>query len=480
MSEKINKSENKPGRSIEPGRGDQDGADVNIGQIFRSVLDNEIPEYKNGAWESYLRKESKHIKDRQRAKFIRRLSTAAAILAAATTLTLYLTRGDESKTNANASTKLKAEVATNYKNRSGAVAQIVSARESVYQRDVTSKREAETHQYAKNQQQSELSRTKEGELKRTKESEVNDKKESELSRTKESEVNGKKESELNRTMESALKGTKESDLNRTKEGELNRAKESEVNDKKESELNRRNEYKEPGGIKGDLNSIKEAKSGSRQRILFGVNVAPGFTNSNGKSSLNIAGGVNMEIALSRRISIATGVQLEHTNIDKRSLYASNSLLPSQELATTVTNLDIPINVIMQVAKVRRNDSRYYISAGVSTLAYLDEKQTTTYYKNTIREYDLNDKGGVPPVSNGNNFVNKGYRIETVKNSVTQDLGSAGEVDFAGRLNLMFGYSTNVSPTLRLHLEPFVKIPLSGIGYRNTYPTTTGVSCKITF
>jgi hypothetical protein len=54
------------------------------------------------------------------------------------------------------------------------------------------------------------------------------------------------------------------------------------------------------------------------------------------------------------------------------------------------------------------------------------------------------------------------------------------LDLAGRLNLIFGYRQRISPTLNLHVEPFVKIPLSGLASENIRFTTGGVTFKVSF
>jgi hypothetical protein len=220
-----------------------------------------------------------------------------------------------------------------------------------------------------------------------------------------------------------------------------------------------------------ITDLRDLKRSGRRILKYGINLAPGLSSANGMQAFNLSGGINLDIAIAKNLSISTGVQIEHTDLgENKNFDAAGFDVSAIQYRTSVTNLDIPVNITWQISSDRK--SSYYISGGISSLAYLDEKQSATSYKNEPKESFKDVASGIvgDPV----------YRLETVKTTVTNKLNQADNFDFAGRLNLSFGYSYMLSPKLRLHFEPYVKIPLSNLGNTEMRYTTSGVLCKISF
>lgn len=209
----------------------------------------------------------------------------------------------------------------------------------------------------------------------------------------------------------------------------------------------------------------------RRALRFGVNVSPGFNSSSGSSgSFNYAGGVSLDIAIAKNVSISTGVQIEHQDVESRtSDGGGRAAMPASYTDATLTNLDIPINVTWRFHT--GSSGSYYVSGGVSTLAYVDEKYTNTSYRQEVQAnvmFDSPDKSMVT------------YKIENVEVVKELEPSPSNAFDVAGRLNLMIGYEQRISPRLNLHIEPFVKIPLSGLASQNIRFTTGGVTFKVSF
>lgn len=209
----------------------------------------------------------------------------------------------------------------------------------------------------------------------------------------------------------------------------------------------------------------------RRTLRFGVNVSPGFNSSSGSSgSFNYSGGVSLDIAIAKNVSISTGVQIEHQDVESRtSDGGGRAAMPASYTDATLTNLDIPINVTWRFHTA--GSGSYYVSGGVSTLAYVDEKYTNTSYRQEVQAnvmFDSPDKSMVT------------YKIENVEVVKELEPSPSNAFDVAGRLNLMIGYEQRISPRLNLHIEPFVKIPLSGLASQNIRFTTGGVTFKVSF
>jgi hypothetical protein len=83
--------------------------------------------------------------------------------------------------------------------------------------------------------------------------------------------------------------------------------------------------------------------------------------------------------------------------------------------------------------------------------------------------EMND--GVPNVA---------YQLENVKSVEQETEAPLSTFDFAGRINIIFGFEQHLSSRVFLHLEPYIKIPVSELATQNLKFTTSGITCKISF
>jgi len=212
----------------------------------------------------------------------------------------------------------------------------------------------------------------------------------------------------------------------------------------------------------DLSDIKPS-----QKFRFGVNVSPGVTSTNTTSSFNYSGGINADYDLSRSFRLSTGLQVEHQNVINESSDNPAWLPPGQTQAELV-DLDIPLNITWKF--LIRKSTCYYLSGGISSVIYLSENYTTTSYtQKMVPTVEMN--GGVPDVN---------YQLENVKTTEQITADPLNTFDFAGRINIMFGFEQHLSSRLFLHLEPYIKIPVSELATENLRYTISGITCKISF
>ncbi|PKO97532.1 MAG: hypothetical protein CVU12_00680 [Bacteroidetes bacterium HGW-Bacteroidetes-7] len=205
-----------------------------------------------------------------------------------------------------------------------------------------------------------------------------------------------------------------------------------------------------------------------RKVRFGINVAPGMSSATDGSALNIGGGINLDIALAKNLDISTGVQIEYRDIET-AVDNRPGMSAVQQTSYNMTNLDIPLNITWKF-KNSRTES-YYISGGFSSLAYLGENYSTTSYSQDLQSSIVYGTSGEE---------NTVYKLVDVRTTTVERSEPFSSFDVAGRLNLMVGYSKSISPKLNLHLEPYLKIPLSGMGSKNMRFTTSGITCKISF
>lgn len=209
------------------------------------------------------------------------------------------------------------------------------------------------------------------------------------------------------------------------------------------------------------------RSGSARKVRFGINVAPGINSTTTSTAYNYSGGINVDIPLSKTLALSTGMQVENQTVESKSTI-SNTAIPSDNRRASLINLDFPLNIKWKF--LSRKSGSYYIAGGISSLAYLSEKYTTTSRKQELREV----------VALLGNEETKTYKLENVETTTTHSTGASNKFDIAGRLNISIGFEKQISPSLYLHIEPFMKIPVSGLAAENLIFTTSGITFKISF
>lgn len=208
---------------------------------------------------------------------------------------------------------------------------------------------------------------------------------------------------------------------------------------------------------------KEAdKIPTGDRVRFGVNLSPGVNTTQSATAMNYGGGVNTDIKLFGNVALSTGLQLEQQNVVDDG---SNSKTPSGETNADLLTLDVPINITW---KFYSHDSKsYYVSSGISSMAYLDQK-----YENTNYEYTL--------VETTKDNIDNSYTMAENRTVEETEVKPFETFDFAGRVNIVFGLEQRLTPKLNIHIEPYVKIPISGLGSERLKFTTSGITCKVSF
>jgi hypothetical protein len=214
--------------------------------------------------------------------------------------------------------------------------------------------------------------------------------------------------------------------------------------------------------KNDLQSNTISK-----KIRFGVSFSPGVTSTNTVSSFNFSGGISADIDLSRRFRLSTGLQVEHQNVINEAA-DSPSWMPSGKTEAVLVDIDLPVNITWKF--LVRKSVCYYVSGGLSSIAYLSEKYITTSYSQKMV--------GVVSMVGGERTID--YQLENVENTEQKTEEPLNSFDFAGRVNIIFGFEQQLSPKIYLHLEPYIKIPVSELATRDLRFTTSGITCKISF
>ncbi len=208
---------------------------------------------------------------------------------------------------------------------------------------------------------------------------------------------------------------------------------------------------------------------SKRKVRFGINFSPGVSSTESSGSLNYMGGISADFSLSSKVALSTGLQFENQSfVKKMPGIVSSSAVPLNETRTTLTNLDLPVNITWKFAALKTH--AYYVSGGLSSLVYLSQED-----KNTTYSQDL-----IPASSMFNGEEVKSYSIVNHV-SVTQDAVSPSQTfDFAGRINLMIGFEKQLSNRIYFHVEPYTKFPTSVQATGSLNHTISGINFKISF
>ncbi len=198
-----------------------------------------------------------------------------------------------------------------------------------------------------------------------------------------------------------------------------------------------------------------------RRVRFGVNVAPGVNATQSAAAMNYGGGVNTDISLFANIQLSTGLQIEQQNINT-SNQGGNS--PASEMHAEMLTLDLPVNLTWQFYSGKNHS--YYLSGGVSSLAYLDQKYENTSYELKIGEL--------------NSWEGAKYEMTQETTTTETEVEPLETFNWGGRINFAFGFQQQLTNKLYFHVEPYVKVPVNGLGAEKIKYTTSGISCKVSF
>ncbi len=212
------------------------------------------------------------------------------------------------------------------------------------------------------------------------------------------------------------------------------------------------------------NNVSNAPT--KRRIRLGINFSPGINSTQTGSSFNYSGGINTDFALFSNFQLSTGLQIEHQKVVNRD--DNNAVAPREHSKADLVNLDFPLNITWKFFSDKSKS--YYVSGGVSSLAYLSEKYDKTSYSRQMAEVKTM-AGGVESLT---------YQVVDVKSTEQKTETPFHAFDIAGRVNFILGMEQRISPRIFIHVEPYIKIPVSGLATQNLKFTTSGVTCKISF
>ncbi|NII84769.1 hypothetical protein [Pedobacter sp. SG908] len=202
---------------------------------------------------------------------------------------------------------------------------------------------------------------------------------------------------------------------------------------------------------GKPEQIKALVLRKKSRVVLSILAAPDLTSvqKSGKSSLSGGFGVEATLFLTKKLSVTTGAVYAKKIYDSDfSQYKPNSnyvfKVNPANIHANCDVIDIPINVNYKVFDGRRN--AISISTGLSSYLMLKEKYSYSY-----------------------NGVYQGPQSYEVRNQNQHYLGIA---------NVGVEFQHKINNNLSISAKPFMKIPLTDIGYGNSRLSSTGVAVSV--
>lgn len=202
---------------------------------------------------------------------------------------------------------------------------------------------------------------------------------------------------------------------------------------------------------GRVAKIQDPVFKKKPRLILSILAAPDLTSvqKSGQSSLSGGLGIEATVILTKKLSVTTGASYAKKIYDSDfSLYKPNtnyvfSIKPSN-IHANCDVLDIPINLNYKVFDNRRNSIS--VSTGLSSYLMLKEKYSFSY-----------------------NGTYQGPQNFEVKNANQHYLGIA---------NVGIEFQHKINHDLSISAKPFMKIPLTDIGYGNSRLSSTGVAISV--
>ncbi len=216
-------------------------------------------------------------------------------------------------------------------------------------------------------------------------------------------------------------------------------------------------------------------------ILAGLSGMIARVDNNVSSDPGTSMGVYIDRELTDRISIRPGIAfaLQGYNLSGSSALNENKLysapvnnassvsIENNDAQLNFMAFEIPLNFIFTVWERKR--SQIYVSAGASTMVYLNQKFDGSFTNTYVFENYNSITGGITYDSNSS--------VVEVENKY----GALSHVDFMGLANLSAGYSVPIGEkNSSILFEPFIKLPVSGLTSLDLHVLYGGMSLKIKF
>ena len=217
---------------------------------------------------------------------------------------------------------------------------------------------------------------------------------------------------------------------------------------------------------------KEVTMGKR-----GINIGLAFSpllesnQENGSTGVSLGGAVVLEIPISKKLDIYTGIQINNRTInftenDVQTL-SGETQLKSQDAQLTI--LDIPINLKYNFNMKQRNA---YVAIGVSSVTNLQQDIVSTFQTTTTEFLETLNSEGI--------LVLTEIEVNTLSEE-TVSRGGLNDFYFSRLINMSFGIEFPLENNRHsLTVEPYFKYALGSMTEKNLDLSGLGLSVRLNF
>lgn len=208
---------------------------------------------------------------------------------------------------------------------------------------------------------------------------------------------------------------------------------------------------------------------NKLKVALDANTFMNYSEAGLNNQINLGLGVSTDLKISKHLSLNSGIMLNrqtstfdgNNKVDngfRLSSFSTMVSVPKSQITNAkLVGLDIPLNLKFSMIMGK---TRTFLSTGFSSYSVINERYVNDY---SVVNYSIT---GI-----------RANRITTIQDNPA---GSFSYFKFAQSLNFSFGVLYPISKNSTLSVEPFVKYPLSGLGYQDLLIGAGGVSFKLNF
>ncbi len=230
-------------------------------------------------------------------------------------------------------------------------------------------------------------------------------------------------------------------------------------------IKKTDQHSETGESLFDGQELRLADKNRGRHLHFGFSISPLLVSNGSGNNLGVAVGVQTDIPISGSLAVNSGITFAHQKID--NVYTGRtSFHEPVSLTSRVLSFDIPVNLKITFRKEKSRES--YVLAGISSVGYLNERNTFTYQYEEVIE--------ITTTSGGQEITT--YQTIVTETNIKNSEPAFSTFDFAGFINISYGLKSPFFKNTRLTVEPYLKLPLNGATSNSLIYTTGGVKLII--
>jgi hypothetical protein len=223
----------------------------------------------------------------------------------------------------------------------------------------------------------------------------------------------------------------------------------------------------------------ESPAGKKTSFIAGMSGMMSGIEDVTANSPGISVGFYVEHKLTGKLSVRPGLALakhsySSTNVSAGKVFMNSTTstgnmtgsVASYENRLNMVTVEVPVNLVYTI--LERAKSSLFVSAGVSTMVYLDQNFSSSF-TNVYTEQKLDLASG---------DVYEETRSQDV--NVESDENAFSHIDYFGLANLSAGYSLPLKKGGNMLIEPFVQLPVSDLSSFNVRIRYGGLSFKFRF